>query len=170
MINKEQIKRIYALGAGLGMVDSNDINDMLHQLVYNITQKVSVKSLSDADYKAVERELLNRYKLGHLNHPPIKNTINANISPSPGKATPEQIKLCWRFCYRLKELDPNPQSAIPADRLIGAINKVLGVTASKKDPFRWVTQEQAALLIEQLKRFVRSAERKQKRLGDVNAN
>ena len=54
------------------------------------------------------------------------------------------------------------------DELCGvAIEKILGITASKSDPFRWISFEEGSRLIEQLKRFVRSAEgRVAKKVGD----
>ena len=168
MATKEQIKRIYGLGTGLGIV-GKDRDDMLHELVYSITGKESVKDLDDNDFKTVQNELINRMKLADPNHPlykskPKKNSKSENVEIGrKGMATSEQQNLCWRYCYRLKELDPNPKSADVGDRLIGAIDKILGVTASKKQPFRWIDQEQCSKLIEQLKRYVNTAERRAKR-------
>lgn len=167
MATKEQIKRIYGLGAGLGIVGKNR-DDMLHEVIYGITGKTSVKELTDSDFKAVQAELIERMKLANPNHKPHKIKKKADNSEigCNGMATPEQQNLCWRYCYRLKELDPNPFSADVGDRLLGAIDKVLGVTASKKEPFRWIDQEQCSKLIEQLKRYVNTAERKAKRQGE----
>ena len=161
MATKEQIKRIYGLGAGLGIV-GKDKDDMLHELIFSITGKDSVKQLDDSEFKAVQAELINRMKLADPNHL-LHNTKSRNKKKEAeeigcnGMATPEQQRLCWRYCYRLKELDTNPESADVGDRLIGVIGKVLGVTASKKQPFRWIDQEQCSKLIEQLKRYVNSA-------------
>lgn len=167
-ITKEQIKRIYGLGAGLGIV-GKDRDDMLHEVIFSITGKESVKDLTDSDFKAVQTELINRMKLADPNHPLYKSKLkkdqkekNEEIGCN-GMATPEQQRLCWRYCYRLKELDPNPKSADVGDRLLGAIDKVLDVTASKKEPFRWIDQDQCSKLIEQLKRYVNTAERRAKR-------
>ena len=38
MATKEQIKRIYGLGAGLGIV-GKDKDDMLHELIFSIDRK-----------------------------------------------------------------------------------------------------------------------------------
>lgn len=173
MATKEQIKRIYGLGAGLGIV-GKDKDDMLHELIFSITGKDSVKQLDDSEFKAVQAELINRMKLADPNHL-LHNTKSRNKKKEAeeigcsGMATPEQQRLCWRYCYRLKELDTNPESADVGDRLIGVIGKVLGVTASKKQPFRWIDQEQCSKLIEQLKRYVNSAERRAKRQGEKYA-
>lgn len=170
MATKDQIKRIYGLGAGLGIV-GKDRDDMLHEVIYSITGKESVKELDDNEFKAVQAELISRMRFADPNHP----LHNTNPKPKKkvksdsseigcnGMATPEQQRLCWRYCYRLKELDPNAKSADVGDRLLGAIDKVLGVTASKKQPFRWIDQEQCSKLIEQLKRYVNTAERRAKK-------
>ncbi|MDO5125355.1 MAG: DUF1018 domain-containing protein [Ruminococcus sp.] len=165
MATKEQIKRIYGLGAGLGIVGKNR-DDMLHELVFACTGKDSVKDLDDADFRRVQGELITRMRYSHPNHPKHENKKSDGNN---GMATKEQQALCWRFCYRLKELDPNQQSADVGDRLVGAISKVLGITATKKQPFRWVNQEQCAKLIENLKRYVNTAERRVKRQGDTIA-
>lgn len=163
-ITKEQIKRIYGLGAGLGIVGKNR-DDMLHEVIFSITGKESVKELTDSDFKAVQAELISRMKFADPNHKPhkVKTKTDSSEIGNNGMATPEQQRLCWRYCYRLKELDPNSRSADVGDRLLGAIDKVLGVTASKKEPFRWIDQEQCSKLIEQLKRYVNTAERRAKR-------
>lgn len=168
MATKEQIKRIYGLGAGLGIV-GKDRDDMLHEMIFSITGKESVKELDDSEVKAVQAELISRMRFADPNHP-LHNTKpkkqkNEEIGCN-GMATPEQQRLCWRYCYRLKELDPDTKSADVGDRLLGAIDKVLGVTASKKQPFRWIDQDQCSKLIEQLKRYVNSAERRAKRQGE----
>lgn len=129
MATKEQIKRIYGLGAGLGIV-GKDKDDMLHELIFSITGKDSVKQLDDSEFKVVQAELINRMKLADPNHL-LHNTKSRNKKKEAeeigcnGMATPEQQRLCWRYCYRLKELDTNPESADVGDRLIGGINKVI---------------------------------------------
>ena len=74
MATKEQIKRIYGLGAGLGIV-GKDKDDMLHELIFSITGKDSVKQLDDSEFKAVQAELINRMKLADPNHL-LHNTKN----------------------------------------------------------------------------------------------
>ena len=71
----------------------------------------------------------------------------------------------WALMYQLDELEPTAAS-VP-DRLIGAIGKILGVTASGTDPFRWIKFDEGMKLIEYLKRYVDSAERRAaKKAGD----
>lgn len=76
MATKEQIKRIYGLGAGLGIV-GKDKDDMLHELIFSITGKDSVKQLDDSEFKAVQAELINRMKLADPNHL-LHNTKSRN--------------------------------------------------------------------------------------------
>ena len=67
-----------------------------------------------------------------------------------------------KITYRLAELDPNENVTV-SERLVGAIKKVLGITPSRRDPFRWVNFSDGSKLIEYLKRYVRSAENKAKK-------
>ena len=46
MLDKARVQRIYGMGAALGMLDrENHSDDMLHNLVFGLTGKNSVKSL-----------------------------------------------------------------------------------------------------------------------------
>lgn len=162
MAAKEQIRRIYAIGSQLG-IKGKGHDDLLHELVYGVTGKSSIGELNDKEAKAVLSELYKRQP------PAPKTKCKKNDDNEPGNngmATPDQQRLCWRYCYRLKELDPNPDSAEVFDRLKGAIAKVCGTNIiPHDDPFRCVTQEQCSGLIEQLKRYVNTAERRAKRQG-----
>ena len=160
MAAKEQIRKIYAIGTQLG-IKGKGRDDLLHELVYGVTGKSSVSELTDKEAAAVLSELYKR-------QPPSPSKRDKDSEPgSFGMATPEQQRLCWRLCYRLKELDPNPDSAEVFERLKGAITKVCGTNIIPPEtPFRCVTQDKCSKLIEQLKRYVRSAERKAKRQGD----
>ena len=81
--------------------------------------------------------------------------------------TAEQQSLAWRLMYRLQELDEKPKlhedgsPVTVGERMAGAIEKILGISAmAGKDVFKWVSFENGSKLIEYLKRYVRSAERK----------
>ena len=161
MAAKEQIRKIYAIGSKLG-IRGKGRDDLLHELVYGITGKNSISELSENEAKAVLSEL---YKRQPPDPEPKKKERDEELGYN-GMATPSQQKLCWRYCYRLKELDPSPDSAEVFDRLKGAIIKVCETNIiPAEDPFRCVTQEQCSKLIEQLKRYVNSAERRAKRQG-----
>ncbi len=162
MATKEQIRKIYALGGELG-IKGNGHDDLLHELIYGITGKESVRELNDSEVRAVLSEMYKR-------KPAAAKRKKSDKEPGDnGMATKEQQALCWRYCYRLKELDPNPESADVFERLAGAIRKVCGTNmVPKTDPFRWVDQDNCSKLIEQLKRYVNTAERRAKRQGDMS--
>lgn len=156
-------KRLYALASGLGLVERSGKDDPFHQLVYGITGKEHVGELTQSEAAAVQQELQRRMRLKNHNKPlkkkkEVKETV-------PGMMNAAQQGLTWRLVYRLDELEPTAASV--SERLIGAIEKILGITASKTDPFRWISLEDGSKLIEQLKRYVRSAERRAaKKAGD----
>lgn len=158
-----ETRQLYALASGLGLVEHNNKDDPFHQLVYGITGKEHVSELTPREIQAVKAELYDRMRL--KNHgKPLKRKKFAKETV-PGMMTAAQQGLAWRFVYRLDELEPTAAS-VP-ERLIGAIEKILGITASKSDPFRWISFEEGSRLIEQLKRYVRSAERRaDKKVGD----
>lgn len=170
MATKEQIRRIYGMAAALGIKGSGK-DDLLHEMVYGLTGKTSIKELTDKDVQSVMGELVHRMRFAEA---PIKSkklkkqeADNEEIG-NYGMATKEQQRLCWRYCYRLKELDTKPQPTDVGDRMVGAIKKVCNTNiVSKEEPFRCVTQEDAAKLIEQLKRYVNTAERRAKRSGKL---
>lgn len=158
-ISKEEIKRIYALASGLEMVERGSEEDPLHVLVCGITGKTSVRELTAMEFSAVEHELLDRMRLKNRQALSAPKRKSAPSSP-PGMMTAQQQRLAWRLVYRLRELDLNPDSAAVGERMKGAIAKVLGMQVSVKNPFVWVTFDQGRQLIEALKRYVRSAEKK----------
>ena len=142
---KATVKMLYTLASQLGMV-WNDSEDDFHILVFGITGKQHVTQLTQSEMEEVRKELERKLE--------IQNHV-------PGMMTPAQKKLAWRLVYRLDELQPS--EVRPAERLLGAVRKTLGTTLSKEDPFRWLTFNDGIQLIEQLKRYVKSAERKAKK-------
>ena len=154
-------RRLYALAAELGMVERSNKEDAFHQLVFGLTGKEHVSELTVSEANTVQRELQERMKLRNRIIPlKKKGNIKKNV---PGMMTISQQKKAWSLVYRLDELEPK---GIPVvERLLGAIQKILGITASKSDPFRWINFDDGTRLIEQLKRYVRSAERKAVKRG-----
>lgn len=112
-------------------------DDDRHALIYGVTGKESMTELTAAETKAVLHELMERMK--------IKNR-------------PELPR---------RKKEPAPAVAgmmTAAERMSGAIKKELGITTVPgKDIFRWVSFDNGAKLIEQLKRYVRSAEKRAER-------
>lgn len=158
-ITKEQIKRVYALGSAIGIIERGNKNDDLHALVFGMTEKESISQLSDVQFKQVERELLHRLQLGNQTAPLKRKPKNKDES-QPGMMSPAQQGLAWRMIYRLMELDERNSTATPGERMVGAIKKILGIEATGTKPFDWITFDDGKKLIEQLKRYVYSAELK----------
>ncbi len=156
-------KKLYTLANSLGLVENGSKEDPFHQLVYGMTGKEHVSELTPEEARAVQNELQERMRL--KNHDkPLKKKKSAK-EDVPGMMTAAQQGLAWRLVYRLDELEPTAAS-VP-ERLIGAVEKICGVTASSADPFRWINLDKGTKLIEQLKRYVRSAERRAaKKVGD----
>lgn len=143
-------KKLYTMASKLGLVERSSKEDAFHQLVYGLTGKEHVSELTPEEEKIVLAELQKRLNRHDMPKKPKEEV--------PGMITIQQQNLAWRLIYRLAELEPTHQSE--CERLIGAIRKILGITVSKENPFRWINFDDGTKLIEQLKRYVRSAERK----------
>lgn len=50
MLKPQQTQRIYAMAARLGVLESGNKNDMLHTIVYRLTQKESIRTLDENEY------------------------------------------------------------------------------------------------------------------------
>lgn len=157
-----QRKAVFGLSKKLGMD-----NDELHCLVYGVTGCESLKELTDGQAGDVIKELDERRKNRDRNIPPEKRDPKAYKPAVPGMMTTAQQSLAWRLIYRLKELDEKPRlhedgkPYTAGERMAGAIYKITGITAKEgKNIFNWVSFEDGEKLIEGLKRYVRSAERK----------
>lgn len=158
-ITKAEIKRVHALASGAGLLQGGQRED-LHALVEDITGKTSVSALTSGEFKAVEKELMARMRFGGRTAP-VKSRPKTQRAdqPAPGMMNQSQQSLAWRLIYRLMELDPH-SSATAGERMLGAVKKILGIDARLEAPFKWVNEEQGGQLINQLKRYVRSAEAK----------
>lgn len=153
----QQRKAIFGLSKGLKMNDEE-----LHTLVFGLTECESLTMLDDIKAETVLRELRERMRYGNRTEP-LENRKPKKEQPEavPGMMTSEQQSLAWRLMYRLQELDTSPRAAVVGERMTGAILKILGITTKPgRDIFKWVSFEDGAKLIEGLKRYVRSAERK----------
>lgn len=161
MLKPQQTQRIYAMGARLGLVETGNKNDMLHELVYGIADKNSIRELSEQEYKAVVKELAERLKLQNLEAPPCKQYKSQKYNDSGrGKMSDGQKRKVWQLMYKLEELDIEPSSAKLGDRLCGIIKKELKIDCTSRQPFRWLTYDQGVKLIEKLKKYVDNAQRR----------
>lgn len=166
MLKPQQTQRIYAMGARIGLVESGNKNDLLHELVYGISEKSSIRELSEQEYKAVVKELAERLKLQNLEEPPRRPFKAQKYDDSGrGKMSDGQQRKVWQLMYQLEELDNKSSSAKLGDRLCGIIKKELHVDAISKQPFRWLTYQQGITLIEKLKKYVANAQRRKDGVG-----
>lgn len=176
MATKQQTRRLYGLAAGAGLVEANNKDDLFHALVYSVTGKEHVSDLTDKEVAAVQAELISKMRYKNHDAPVKKREKIPAPEIQPGMMNAKQIGLAWRLVYRLQELDDKPRRRDDGtvcgvgERMAGAIKKELGITANiagndPNKPFRWVSFENGEKLIEALKRYVRSAERKAKKEG-----
>lgn len=152
-------RRIFGLARELGIN-----RDELHILVDSVTGCASITELNKKQTYAVIRELNDRINLsGKTARKNSKPKSQKEETIVPGMITPNQKRYCWNMMYHLAELEPR-ETAV-GERMCGAIGKILGITAVPEDPFKWVSFEQGRDLIEGLKRYVYSAEKKAIREG-----
>lgn len=153
-------KGLYALANGLGLVDNGSKEDPFHQLVYGLTGKDHVSELTPSEARAVQAELQKRMRLKNHDKP-----LKKREKSEPGMMTVPMKNYAKFLAHRLEELDEK-SPPVPADfRLAGAVRKVLNITAPDEDPLKWVHFEDGMKLIESLKRYVRSAERRAVKKG-----
>lgn len=154
-----EIRKVYALGARLGLVESNNKNDALHALVEGITGKGSVSKLNADEYKDVMTELYTRLRLSQLEPPPERRS-KKRYESNPGKITEGQQRKVWALMYQLAGCDTEPSTASLGERLSGIIKRQFGVDATERQPMCWLSYKQGNQLIEIIKNYVKSAERK----------
>ena len=149
-------KILYAIASNAGLVEHGNKEDTFHQIVYSITNKTSVKDLSSREMKLVENEIRNRCK--NVSSDKIKNQEAVS-----GMMSPAQQSLAWRLMYQIQQYDVKVSDKLIGARLAGVVRKTLKITASDTDPLRWVNAENGNRLIETLKRYEKSAEKKYKK-------
>ena len=150
-------RNLYAIAANAGLVEHGSKEDPFHQIVYSLTGKTSVKDLTSREMKQVENE--------------IRSRISENVSGDrirsqeavAGMMSPAQQSLAWRLMYRIQRYDVKVSDKSVGARLAGVVRKSLKISASDTDPLKWVNAENGNKLIETLKRYVKSAEKKYKK-------
>ena len=149
MPNKNRFAKMFALAKEAGMSGEQG-NEDLHALVAAVCGKESVKELTNSDYAAVIKELQKR-----------AGTSNIYKAKSKGNSkgmTEGQERKIWRLMYELEELSPS--SAALGERLCGIIKKEFKIDVTSKNPLVWFSYSDASKMIEVLKRYVSSAEKK----------
>ncbi|MCM1506379.1 MAG: regulatory protein GemA [Ruminococcus flavefaciens] len=150
-------KQLYAIAAKNGLVEHGNKEDPFHQIVYSMTGKISVKDLTDREMRLVESEIFRR----------TSNDISGDKIKSqeavPDMMSPAQQSLAWRLMYKIRQYDVKVSNQTVGARLAGVVRKTLKVSASDAEPLKWVNAKNGNKLIEILKRYVKSAEKKYKK-------
>ena len=152
-INTYQVRKIYAIAGALGM-KSRDGDDALHDLVFGMTGKQHISGLTSAEAYDVIAEL--EKKQG--SNPTPRRRGRPQRPTAPGHASEGQCGKVWHLMYRLNELSPSKSRL--ADRLRGIIKKELGMDSGFEKPLAWLSYQDCSKLIEILKAYIASAEKK----------
>lgn len=150
----ENPKKLYAMAANAGLVEQGNKEDPFHQIVYAVTGKTSVKDLTKRDAKLVEAEII-KHTGDNVSGDRIKNQ-----EAVPDMMSPSQQSLAWRLMYQIRRYDLKVSNKSVGARLAGVVRKNLKISASDTEPLKWVNAENGNKLIETLKRYVASAEKK----------
>ena len=150
MATKEQIRRIYALGAAAGLLDRSAGNDdNLHLWIKQFSLKDHISELTEQQADFIIRRL---------------EEYRSQVAPKPELVTEEQKSLCFKLMYRIADISPSESK--PRERLRGVISKVTGRDICPNgDIFHRVTRVEGSKIIELLKRILRSEQNKLKRSG-----
>lgn len=144
-LSKEKIKKLHAIAARNGLIVSGDRSDLL-ALVHGQTGKEHVSDLTDKEYGAVYARILTLGK-----------------KDVPGMMSSKQVGKAWALMHQLCEIDPCENTDAKA-RMAGVMKAALGIDVPRVgDIFRWVPEKTGWKLIETLKRYVATEERKQER-------
>lgn len=157
-VQQFQIRKIYAIGHSLGIVNSGCGEDELHTLVGGVTGKESVKALTYAEASEVIVRL--EELQGKHASPRQTGKRSRKYNEKPGGVTSGQQKKIWALMYQLKSHDEVTNNVALGARLARIIKKELSVDVLARDPFVWMDFSQGNKLIEILKKYVESAERK----------
>lgn len=156
-----QRKCIFGLAKGLNMT-----NDNIHDLVFGITGQESLTAVTEKQANKVIAELKNRMR-GCENITSSRSNKKYQET-QPGMITHDQQRKAWALLYELIEYDAVPSKASVGERMAGILKRELGVTAVAGDNlFRWVDYKGGFLLIERLKKYVVSAEKKARQLNEA---
>lgn len=148
-ITLPQIRHIYGSARELGIDD-----EVLHSLVYSVTGKEHIKSLTMSEAISV----IDRLKGDNAAaaHKPKSHKKVQEDKPRAGMASTAQIKKVYRLMYELQSLDEvNMPSATINKRLRGVLKKY-----NKIDDVRFLTAKEAWKVIEELKNMVENVEKK----------
>ena len=150
-------RNLYAIATKNGLVEHGNKEDPFHLIIYGVTGKTSVKDLTSREMRLVESEIFRRTN-NNISGDKVKNQEAVS-----GMMPPAQQSLAWRLMYQIRQYDVKISNQTVGARLAGVVRKTLKITASDTEPLKWVNAENGNILIETLKRYVKSAEKKYKK-------
>ena len=156
VINADQRKRMYGLARELGMsTRSLDQDDDLHLLVAGITGKQSLRSLTYTEAEQIIGELRHRQRF----------RTDPQPSEKPGGVTIGQQKKIIALMCELRKFDDPPSRATIEQRVSGVIRRELHIEATANAPYQWLNYRHGNKLIEVIKGYLDTAQRKQAKDG-----
>lgn len=153
-INAQQIRKIYAIGNALGIVERGNEDDDLHALVSALTGKGLGKGPDLYRGAGGDRRPAEAAGSG-----PAAQAQAQDPPGAPSGATDGQQRKVWALMYQLAKEDKEPSAASLGERLCGIIRKELKVDSTPQQPFIWLDFRACNKLIEVLKGYVNNAKR-----------
>ena len=106
MATKEQIRRIYALGAAAGLLDRSAGNDdNLHLWVKQFSLKDHISELTEQQADFIIRRL---------------EEYRSQVAPKPELITEEQQNMCFKLMYRISLRKPSKPRSSRRTRILSA--------------------------------------------------
>lgn len=144
-ISKAEIKILYSIASSAGFIDnSNHSDDILHQIVYGVTGKESVKQLTHQEFVKVKNRL---EELTYQN--------------TDGMITIKQKRKIYAQMIELSELSPSEKSI--DERLCGIVRKILKISSFPSEPLKWVKKKEATKLIQIIGFYIETERNKRER-------
>ena len=121
-ISKSQIQNLYAIASKLGLLENGNKDDSFHALVYQITNKKSVSSLSYVEYCKVKDRLLEIQGSDRNNDAKVKTKKkNKDDTKATEGMTQGQTAKVWYLMYEFAK--HSPSHATVGERLKGIIKR-----------------------------------------------
>lgn len=143
-LEKWQIKKIYAIANKLAYVVPGKKDDVLHMLIESMTLKDSVKNLTYAEADKL---------ISYLEQ-------QQTLVEKQEKISEGQKRKIWALMYDLKDKDMTINPTPIGERLAGIIRRQFHVQSSPQRLFSHLNYDDGNALIEILKNYVATAERK----------
>lgn len=155
-INKQQIKIIYTLAQGLGIVDRMVSRDSLHEMICSITGKEHVRDLTSIEATKVIDKLKGGMRIESKQQ---KSPTSYSTPSRQGMVSDGQMRKIWYLMFSLKEYDHPDSSPDMQKRLRGFLKKYAGT-----DDIKFLTYQKANAVIEGLKGILEREKAKAQKL------